>query len=348
MTNMLTTVRRMVVGVVAASLALAAGCKKSDSAAVELKVSSYEPTVELYKAINPAFEKFYKAKTGKDIKASTDHGPSGKQARDIAAGKESDVAALSVDYDIDQIVKEGLIDKEWRKRLPNDAVPYYSAVVFMVRKGNPKGIKDWEDLARPDVKSLAPDPKTGGGARWIYLSTWAHALRKARAEGKSDAEAEAAAREFTGKVYDDALLDPAMRQSTTTFVNRKEGDVLFGWENEILQIVNDPRTKADYDVVLPSDSITIEVPIAIVDKVADKHKLREHAEEYVKFLYSEQGQEIVAQYYNRPSNEKVAAKYKDRFPDLKLFKFKDHFSDWPAVMDKHFKTGAILDQVRKK
>jgi sulfate transport system substrate-binding protein len=314
-------------------------------AADVLKVSSYEPTVEFYKAINPAFQKFYGSQ-GKQITVQTDHGPSGKQARDIAQGKESDVAALSVDFDIDQIAKAGLLDKEWRTKFPNDAVPYYSAVVFLVRKGNPKGIKDWNDLAREDVTGLAPDPKTGGGARWIYLSAWAHALRANK--DKDAAGQEAAAKDFVGKVYDKAVLDPAMRGSTTRFIQQQTGDVLFGWENEILQVVANPALKAQYELVVPSDSITIEVPIAVVDKVAEKHGLTQQAKDFVGFLFSDQGQEIAAQFYNRPYKPEVAAKYKDRFAPLNLYKFSDHFTNWPDVMAKHFADGAILDQIRKK
>jgi sulfate transport system substrate-binding protein len=310
-----------------------------------LHVSSYEPTVELYKALNPAFQKAYAAK-GKEIVVQTDHGPSGKQARDITQGKETDVAALSVDFDIDQIAKAGLTAADWRGRNPNGSVPYYSAVVFLVKKGNPKNIKDWEDLARPDVTGLAPDPKTGGGARWIYLSAWAHALRK-----NKDADAatqEAKAREFVAAVYDKAVLDPAMRGSTTRFIQQQTGDVLFGWENEILQVVANPALKSQYELVVPSDSITIEVPVAVVDKVAAKHNLAEPAKDFVAYLFSDEAQEIEAKFYNRPSNAQIAAQYKDRFAPLTLYKFTDHFTNWPDVMAKHFADGAILDQIRKK
>jgi sulfate/thiosulfate transport system substrate-binding protein len=343
---------RSIVLLLAASLALAgAGCKRQSQQqnnAAKLSIASYDPTRELYQELNPAFAKVYKAQTGKDVVAETDHGPSGKQARDIAQGKETDVAALSVDFDIDTIAKAGLLPADWRKRLPNDSVPYSSAVVFMVRKGNPKGVKDWADLARPDVTSLAPDPKTGGGARWIYLSTWAHALRAAKAAGKTDADAETAAREFTTKVYDDAILDPAMRGSSTRFIQNNTGDVLFGWENEILQITNDPASAGKFDVIVPSDSITIEVPIAVVDKVAEKHGVKDAAEAFVKFHYSDEGQELIARRYNRPFNAAIAAKYADKLPPLKLYKFSEHFKDWPTVMATHFKQDGELDKMRKK
>lgn len=341
-------------------LVTAAGCEEKKPApaggsqaapagqTLKLSVASYDPTRELYQDLNPAFEKHYQQATGKSVDAETDHGPSGKQARDIAAGKESDVAALSVDFDIDTIAKAGLLPADWRARLPNQSVPYYSAVVFLVRKGNSKNVQGWEDLARPEVTSLCPDPKTGGGARWIYLSTWAHAVRKAKAEGKSDADAEAAAREFTTKVYDDAILDPAMRGSSTRFIQQSTGDVLFGWENEILQIANDPATSDKFEVVIPADSITIEVPIAVVDKVAEKHGVKDAAEAYVKYHFSDEGQEIIAKRYNRPYSEGIAKKYADKLKPLTLFKFKDHFADWPTVMKVHFGTDGELDKMRKK
>ncbi|AUX48498.1 sulfate transporter subunit [Sorangium cellulosum] len=343
----------------AALLLISAGCeeKKTTTAAPEgsapgqvtkLAVASYDPTRELYQELNPAFERWYKQTTGKDVDVETDHGPSGKQARDIAAGKETDVAALSVDFDVDTIAKAGLLPASWRERLPNGSVPYTSAVIFLVRAGNPKQVKGWEDLARPEVVSLCPDPKTGGGARWIYLSTWAHAVRKAKAEGKTDAEAEAAAREFTTKVYDDALLDPAMRGSSTRFIAQRTGDVLFGWENEILQIANDPSTTGQFEVVVPSDSITIEVPLAVVDKVAERHGVKEIAEAYVKFHFSDEGQELIARRYNRPYSEAIAKKHAEKLRPLTLFRFKDHFSDWPTVMNVHFGQGAELDKMRKK
>lgn len=324
-----------------ATTAFLTGCGGSSEGATELKISSYEPTVELYKSLNPAFAEHYKKTANKTVTPKTDHGPSGKQARDIAAGKDTHIAALSVDFDIDQIVKAGLIDANWRSEYPNDAVPYYSAVIFMVRKANPKNIKDWEDLARPDVTSLAPNPKTGGGARWIYLSAYAHSLRKNPGD-------HAKAKEFVGKIYDDAILDPAMRGSTTRFIQQGEGDVLFGWENEILQVLADPSTGDKYERVVPSDSITIEVPIAIVDKNVQKAGVEQIAKDFVAFLFADEGQEIAAKFYNRPYKPEIAAKYKDKFAPLNLFKFSDHFKDWPTVMKEHFAEGAILDQVREK
>ncbi|WP_437712141.1 sulfate ABC transporter substrate-binding protein [Sorangium sp. So ce448] len=333
-----------------------AGCEEKTTATApdasaegrvaKLSVASYDPTRELYQELNPAFERWYKQTTGKDVDVETDHGPSGKQARDIAAGKETDVAALSVDFDIDTIAKAGLLPTTWRERLPNGSVPYSSAVIFLVRKGNPKQVKGWEDLARPEVTALCPDPKTGGGARWIYLSTWAHAERKAKAEGRADAEA--AAREFTAKVYDDAILDPAMRGSSTRFIVQNTGDVLFGWENEILQIAADPATADKFEVVIPSDSITIEVPLAVVDKVAERHGVKDVAEAYVQFHFSDEGQELIAKRYNRPYSEAIAKKHAERLRPLSLFRFKDHFSDWPTVMNAHFSQGAELDKMRKK
>ncbi|HLL89603.1 MAG TPA: sulfate ABC transporter substrate-binding protein [Tepidisphaeraceae bacterium] len=320
----------------------------ASAAPVTLMVASYDPTREMYEKFGPLFATHYKEKAGRDVTVNMSHGPSGKQARDIAAGKEADVAALSVDYDIDVISQAKLIPADWRARLPNDAVPYYSAVVFLVRSGNPKNIKDWADLARPDVTALAPDPKTGGGARWIYLSTWAHALRKAKAEGKTDEQATEAARAYTAKVYDDAITDPAMRGSTTRFIQQQTGDVLFGWENEILQVVNDPAAKGKFEIVVPSDSITIEVPISIVDEVARKRDTTDAANAFVQYLFAEPGQDLVARFYNRPYSTAVAEKYKAQFPPLNLYRFKEHFKDWPTVMKQHFETGGELDRMRGK
>jgi sulfate transport system substrate-binding protein len=317
--------------------AVGGGSGVAPKGVVKLQTASYDPTVELYKAFNPAFQRYWKDKHGQDVVVETSHGPSGTQAQKIIAGLEADVAALSVDFDVDKIAQAGLLDANWRARLPNESVPYTSAVVFMVRKGNPKNVKDWEDLARDEVVGVAPDPKTGGGARWIYLSAWAHALR---AGGD-----EAAARAFTGQIYDKALLDPAMRGSTSRFVNG-EGDVLFGWENEILQIINNPEASGKYDLVVPSDSITIEVPIAVVDSVVKKHGNREVAEGYVNYLYSPEGQEMVAKFYNRPFDPDVAKRHADKFKPLQLFRFKEHFKDWNEVMKQHFVNGGELDKMR--
>ncbi|MDB5296141.1 MAG: hypothetical protein JWO31_2124 [Phycisphaerales bacterium] len=313
---------------------------------LKLRSASYDPTREMYAAFNPQFQAYWKQSTGQDVTVETFHGPSGSQAQAIVAGNEADIAALSVDVDIDRIADAGLTAKDWRARFPNHSVPYTSAVVFMVRAGNPKGIRDWADLARDDVTKLAPDPKTGGGARWIYLAAWAHALRAA---GPDAAAGEAAARAFVAKAYDrdKAILDPAMRGSTTRFV-RGEGDVLFGWENEILQVLNDPAAKGQFELVVPSDSIVIEVPIAFVDTVVDRKGTRAAAEGYIKYLYADAGQELVAKFYNRPSDEKVAARHADQFKPLKLYRFADHFKDWPTVMRQHFATGGELDKIRKK
>ena len=328
-----------------ATFSLLAGCKESTSSQgqgkAKLLIASYEPTVELYKDLNAAFAKHWKDKSGQDVEAETFHGPSGTQAKKIIEGNEVDVAALSVDFDVQKIADAGLIDAAWRKEYPNNSVPYTSSVIFLVRKGNPKGIKDWEDLARDDVVGLAPDPLQGGGARWIYLSAWAHALRKGGDE--------AAARDFTRKVYDKAVLHPAQRQSTTHFLQTGQGDALFGWESEILQIVNDPKVKDQYERVVPSDSIIIEVPVAIVDKVVDKRGTRKLAEEYLAFMYSPAGQEIIAKRYNRPSATDVAAKHADQFPPLNLFRFSEHFTSWPDVMKKHFdpNTGELVKMTKK-
>ena len=308
--------------------------------ALKLVSFSYDPTREFYKAFNPQFAAHWKQQHGQDVAVETVHGPSGQQAQSIIAGNVADVAALSVDIDVDKIAEAGLLEMNWRDKFPNGSTPYSSAVVFLVRKGNPKNIKDWADLARDDVVGLAPDPKTGGGARWIYLAAWAHALR----EGGD----EAAAREFTTKVYDNAVLAPAQRGSTTQFIQGGEGDVLFGWENEILQIVNDPSAKGQYEIVLPSDSIVIEVPIAVVTEVAKKRGTLALAEAYVNFLYSPAGQELVAKFYNRPFSTEVAERHKGQFPPLTLYRFKEYFKDWPTVTKQHFANGGELDKIRGK
>lgn len=314
----------------------------------QLKIASYEPTVELYKDLNAAFPAYYSSHGGPaNVPApETSHGPSGTQSKKIIEGNEVDIAALSVDFDIDKIAEKGLLPADWRTKFPNDSVPYTSSVLFLVRKGNPKAIKDWEDLASDDVTGVAPDPKSGGGARWIYLSTWAHSLRKSKTAGLAPEAADAEAKRFTGQVYDKAVLDPAMRQSTTRFVGQGEGDVLFGWENEILQITNDSKVSGDYELVVPSDSITIEVPIAVVDQVAKKRGTTQAANDYVKFIYSDEGQAIIAKRYNRPSVEAVAAKYASQFKPLNRYRFKEHFTSWPDVMKRHFGQGGELDQMR--
>jgi sulfate/thiosulfate transport system substrate-binding protein len=330
----------------AASLALAVGVgcdrNKGKSAggggeSAKLLVASYGPSRELYKKFIPSFAAVY---PGAEVEMS--HGPSGTQANKIIDGYKVDVAALSVDFDIDQIAKKGLLDKNWRSRLPYNASPYTSAVVFLVRKGNPTGIKDWDDLTKDGLRLAAPNPKTGGGARWIYLSAWGAIVKKGGDEK--------AAREFTAKLYKQTQLDPEMRLSTQRFLKESDIDVLYGWENEILQLMNDPKTpenKDKYEVVLPSSSIIIEVPVSIVDKYVDERGTRKAAEAFVKHLFSPEGQDIAAQHFNRPQDPEVMKKYERQYPKLNTFTLKEVFGDWDAVMAKFFADGAIFDQQRE-
>lgn len=353
--------RPRAIGLMAAVLLLgAAGCEEKTSAKngggsggagsqpAKLSVASYDPTRELYREINPAFEAFFAKTTGRSVSVETDHGPSGKQARDVAAGKPSDVAALGVESDIDTIATTGALPANWRERLPNRAVPYYSAVVFLVRKGNPKNIKDWEDLACPEVNIVCPDPRTSGGARWSYLAIWGHAVRKAKAAGKSDAEAEDAARKLIGAIHDQAVMDNGARGSSTRFVQQQTGDVLFGWESEMLLIANDSASGGKYEVVRPSESILIEVPLAVVEKRATEHGVLDIAEAYAKFHFSDEAQEILARRYNRPSNAAIAQRHKDKFGSITLFKFRDLFSDWASVTKRHFAAGGEFERAIRK
>jgi len=287
---------------------------------------------------NPAFIKFWKEKTGKDAAIEMSHGPSGSQARKIVEGVEADIAALSVSVDVDLLRKNKLLKEDWQTRLPNNSSPYTSTVVFLVRKGNPKRIKDWADLTQPGLEILCPNPKTGGGARWVYLAAWGQVV--------TNGGDETAAREYVKKFYKNAQLDPAMRGSTGRFV-KNQGDVLVGWENEILQVLDTPGGKAKYEIVVPTSSITIEVPIAWVDSNIDKHGNRDLAEAYVKFMFSDEGQEIVAKRFNRPINPEILKKHADQYPAVKQFTLKDVFGDWDAVMKKHFENDGVFDQILK-
>ena len=305
----------------------------------KLLVSSYDPTRELYaQDFNPAFIKFWKEKTGKDAAIEMSHGPSGSQARKIVEGVEADIAALSVSVDVDLLRKNKLLKEDWQTRLPNNSSPYTSTVVFLVRKGNPKRIKDWADLTQPGLEILCPNPKTGGGARWVYLAAWGQVV--------TNGGDETAAREYVKKFYKNAQLDPAMRGSTGRFV-KNQGDVLVGWENEILQVLDTPGGKSKYEIVVPTSSITIEVPIAWVDSNIDKHGNRDLAEAYVKFMFSDEGQEIVAKRFNRPINPEILKKHADQYPAVKQFTLKDVFGDWDAVMKKHFENDGVFDQILK-
>ncbi|MDS4012886.1 MAG: sulfate ABC transporter substrate-binding protein [Candidatus Accumulibacter sp.] len=298
---------------------------------------SYDPTRELYQDYNAAFAKHWKAKAGDNLTFNQSHGGSGKQARAIIDGLEADVATLALAYDIDAIADKGLVPQAWQKRLPNNASPYTSTIVFLVRKGNPKGIKDWNDLVKPGVSIITPNPKTSGGARWNYLAAWAYALEQPGGN-------EEKAREFVGQVYRNVnVLDSGARGSTTTFVERGIGDVLLAWENEAHLSLKEVGDK--FEIVTPSLSILAEPPVAVVDKVVDKRGTRKVAQAYLEYLYSPEGQEIAAKHFYRPQDAKVAAKYSKQFVTTRLVTIDKVFGGWRNAQKVHFADGGIFDQI---
>ncbi len=302
---------------------------------------SYAPPRELYKDFNAAFNKHWQAKTGQTINVRQSHGGSGKQARSVADGLEADVVTLALGHDIDALAERKLLPADWQKRFANNSSPYTSTVVFLVRKGNPKGIKDWGDLARPGVGVVTPNPKTSGGARWNYLAAWAWAL-------KQPGGSEQKARDFVTAIYKNVpVLDSGARGATTTFVERGLGDVLIAWENEARLAVAEAG-KNKVEIVVPSLSILAEPPVAIVDKVVDKRGTRQVAQAYLDYLYSEEGQNIAARHHYRPSDAKVAAKYAAQFPKLKLVTIDDTFGGWPKAQKTHFADGGTFDQIYLK
>jgi sulfate transport system substrate-binding protein len=300
---------------------------------------SYDPTRELYEDFNQQFAAYWKGKTGQEVTIRQSHGGSGKQARSVIDGLGADVVTLALAYDIDQIAdKAGLLPANWQSRLPDNSSPYTSTIVLLVRKGNPKRIKDWGDLARPGISVITPNPKTSGGARWNYLAAWAWALRQ---PGGS----EASAKDFVTKLYTNVpVLDAGARGSTTTFVERGIGDVLIAWENEALLAVKELGPDK-VEIVVPSLSILAEPPVAVVDKVAGKHGTKTVAQAYLEYLYTDAGQEIVAKHYYRPRNAAVAAKYASQFPKVNLVTVDDVFGGWKKAHEAHFADGALFDQI---
>jgi sulfate/thiosulfate transport system substrate-binding protein len=306
----------------------------------ELLNVSYDPTRELYQELNTAFAKDWQAKTGEAITIQQSHGGSGKQARAVIDGLEADVVTLALAYDIDAIAKKGLIAADWQKRLADNSSPYTSTIVFLVRKGNPKGIKDWSDLTKQGVQVITPNPKTSGGARWNYLAAWAYALHKNNKD-------EAAARSFVGDLFRNVpVLDTGARGSTVTFVERGIGDVLLAWENEAFLALKEFGNDK-FEIVVPSESILAEPPVTVVDKVVDAKGTRKQAEAYLNFLYTPEAQEIVAKNFYRPRDAAVAAKYKDAFPKISLFTIDDEFGGWKKAQETHFADGGIFDQIYK-
>ncbi len=298
---------------------------------------SYDPTRELYQDYNQAFAKYWKAKTGDDVKFNQSHGGSGKQARAVIDGLEADVATLALAYDIDAIADKGLIPADWQKRLPNNASPYTSTIVFLVRKGNPKGIKDWNDLVKPGTEIITPNPKTSGGARWNYLAAWAYALEQ---PGGNEEKAKA----FVGQIFRNVkVLDSGARGSTTTFVERGIGDVLLAWENEAYLSLKELGDK--FEIVVPSLSILAEPPVTVVDKTVDKRGTRKVAQVYLEYLYSPEGQEIAAKHFYRPQDAKVAAKYAKQFVKTKLVTIDKSFGGWRNAQKVHFSDGGVFDQI---
>lgn len=308
------------------------------AADVSLLNVSYDPTRELYQDVNAAFAKQWQAKTGDKVTIKQSHGGSGKQARTVIDGLDADVVTLALAYDIDEIAQKGLLKTDWQKRLPHNASPYSSTIVFLVRKGNPKKIKDWDDLAKPGIAVITPNPKTSGGARWNYLAAWGHALKQ---PGGNDAKA----RDFVGRIFKNVpVLDSGARGSTTTFVERGIGDVLITWENEAFLAIKELGPDK-VQIVTPPQSILAEPPVAVVDKVVDKHGNRKVAEAYLQFLYSDEGQEIIAKNWYRPSVEKQAKKAAGQFPAIKLFTIDELFGGWTNAQKAHFSDGGTFDQL---
>lgn len=324
--------------IIQAALLLAIVASPAYSADVSLLNVSYDPTRELYQDFNKAFAAQWKSKSGDDLKVKQSHGGSGKQARGVIDGLGADVVTLALAYDIDEIANRGLIAKDWQKRLPHHSAPYTSTIVFLVRKGNPKAIKDWNDLARPGVAVITPNPKTSGGARWNHLAAWGYALKQPSGNEKT-------AQEFLGKIYKNVpVLDSGARGATTTFVERGIGDVLVAWENEALLAIKELGPDK-VEIVAPSVSILAEPPVAVVDKVVDRRGTRKLAEAYLQYLYSDEGQEIAAKNYYRPTNEKIAQKYASQYPKLKLFTVDEAAGGWTKAQKTHFADGGIFDQI---
>ncbi|HJV94991.1 MAG TPA: sulfate ABC transporter substrate-binding protein [Albitalea sp.] len=309
----------------------------AQSKSFELLNASYDPTRELYKAINEAFAADYQKRTGNTLTIKMSHGGSGSQARAVIDGLQADVVTLALAFDIDAIAAKGLIAPDWQKRLALNASPYTSTIVFLVRKGNPKAIKDWDDLARPGIAVITPNPKTSGGARWNYLAAWGYAQKK---YGNA-----AAAQQFVAGLYKNVpVLDSGARGATTTFVERGIGDVLIAWENEALLALKELGPDK-FDVVAPSVSILAEPPVALVDKVVDKRGTRAVAQAYLEYLYSPEGQEIAGRHYYRPTDAAVAPKFAKQFPKLDLFTIDQLFGGWTQAQKTHFADGGVFDQV---
>jgi sulfate/thiosulfate-binding protein len=319
------------------ALLLTTGWARADVALLNV---SYDPTRELYQDYNAAFAKYWQAKVGEKVTIKQSHGGSGAQARSVIDGIDADVVTLALAYDIDAIAEKArLLPTDWQARLPHNSTPYASTIVFLVRKGNPRGIKDWDDLVKPGIAVITPNPKTSGGARWNYLAAWGYAQRKFGGEAQ--------AKEFVRKLYGNVpVLDSGARGATTTFVERGIGDVLLAWENEAYLAVKELGPDKG-EIVVPSYSILAEPPVALVDKVVDKKGTRKVAQAYLEYLYTPEGQEIAARNYYRPTLESVARKYDKQFAKVTLFPLKEYFGDWQAAQKAHFADGGSFDQIYK-
>lgn len=323
-------------------LSVLLGPTASWAADINLLNVSYDPTRELYQDYNAAFAKYWKSKTGDNLIVKQSHGGSGKQARSIIDGLQADVATLALSYDIDEIGSKGrLIPADWQKRLPHNSSPYTSTIVLLVRKGNPKNIKDWGDLIKPGVSVITPNPKTSGGARWNYLAAYGYALKQ---NNNDDGKA----RDFVKKLFKNVpVLDSGARGSTTTFVERGIGDVLLAWENEAFLALKELGPDK-FEIVIPSLSILAEPPVTVVDKNAKRHGTQAVAEAYLQYLYSEEGQEIAAKNYYRPTLDSVAKKYEKQFPKVNLIKIDDAFGGWQKAQKTHFADGGVFDEIYQK
>lgn len=331
------TLRRTVIKSLAAlTVALAAPAAFAQSSVTLLNVS-YDPTRELYVEFNSAFAKYWKAKTGQTVTIKQSHGGSGKQARSILDGLEADVATLALAADTEALHANGnWIPKDWQKRLPHNSSPYTSTIVLVVRQGNPKGIKDWDDLIKPGVSVITPNPKTSGGARWNYLAAWEYGKRKYGSDAK--------AKEFVAALYKNVpVLDTGARGSSTTFAHRNMGDVFISWENEAYLLEKELGTK--FDVIYPSLSILAEPAVTVVDRTVDKKGTRAVAQAYLEYLYSEEGQDIAGKHYYRPVSEKAKAKYAAQFPAVNLFTIDEAFGGWTKASREHFADGGTFDQI---
>ena len=326
--------------VLAAAIFASAGCRRGAEprGQVQLLNVSYDPTRELYVDFNAAFARQRQAAGGPRVEIRQSHGGSGKQARAVLDGLEADVVTLALAHDVDVLARAGLVKPDWQGSLPHRSAPYTSTIVFVVRKGNPKKIRRWEDLTRRGVAVIAPNPKTSGGARWAYLAAWGAALRRSGGDERK-------AREYVAALYGNVpVLDAGARGSSTTFAERGVGDVLLCWENEAL-LLADEIGKDRFDIVVPTVSILAEPPVAVVDRYADKHGTRALAREYLEHLYSEEGQEIAARHHYRPRSPEAAARHSSQFPRLELFTIDEVFGGWDKAQKTHFADGAVFDQI---